>query len=158
MFLFEEGDKWQTMTRQTLCCGHFSIRSLSPCTHPQHPCPRSNCLTENTVSLYCYITLLHIAYLKELVPFTQLVKVRRGKLVLALPSIRFSCKFYQIISGTKYEKKTYFRAITCHSWQDNGKKQPFFHGILTYFWHFSLIATIFMFQKGWSGVPQAGHT
>ena len=27
---------------------------------------------------------------KELVPFTQLVKVRRGKLVLALPSIRFS--------------------------------------------------------------------
>ena len=28
--------------------------------------------------------------IKELVPFTQLVKVRRGKLVLALPSIRFS--------------------------------------------------------------------
>ena len=27
---------------------------------------------------------------KELVPFTQLVKVRMGKLVLALPSIRFS--------------------------------------------------------------------
>ena len=27
---------------------------------------------------------------KELVPFTQLLKVRRGKLVLALPSIRFS--------------------------------------------------------------------
>ena len=27
---------------------------------------------------------------KGLVPFTQLVKVRRGKLVLALPSIRFS--------------------------------------------------------------------
>ena len=27
---------------------------------------------------------------KELVPFTQLVKVRRGKLVLALPNIRFS--------------------------------------------------------------------
>ena len=27
---------------------------------------------------------------KELVPFTQLVKVSRGKLVLALPSIRFS--------------------------------------------------------------------
>ena len=27
---------------------------------------------------------------KELVPFTQLVKVRRGKLVLALLSIRFS--------------------------------------------------------------------
>ena len=27
---------------------------------------------------------------KELVPFTQLIKVRRGKLVLALPSIRFS--------------------------------------------------------------------
>ena len=41
--------------------------------------------------------------IKELVPFTQLVKVRRGKLVLALPSIRFSWNFYQIISGTKYE-------------------------------------------------------
>ena len=27
---------------------------------------------------------------KELVPFTQLVKVRRGQLVLALPNIRFS--------------------------------------------------------------------
>ena len=27
---------------------------------------------------------------KGLAPFTQLVKVRRGKLVLALPSIRFS--------------------------------------------------------------------
>ena len=40
---------------------------------------------------------------KGLVPFTQLVKVRRGKLVLALPSIRFSWNFYQIISGTKYE-------------------------------------------------------
>ena len=37
------------------------------------------------------------------VPFTQLVKVRRGKLVLALTSIRFSWNFYQIISGTKYE-------------------------------------------------------
>ena len=36
---------------------------------------------------------------KELVLFPQLVKVRRGKLVLALPSIRF----YQIIFGTKYE-------------------------------------------------------
>ena len=40
---------------------------------------------------------------KELVPFTQLVKVRRGQLVLALPNIRFSWNFYQIISGTKYE-------------------------------------------------------
>ena len=40
---------------------------------------------------------------KELVPFTQLVKARRGKLVLALPNIRFSWNFYQIISGTKYE-------------------------------------------------------
>ena len=40
---------------------------------------------------------------KELVPFTQLVKVRRGKLVLALPSIRLSWNFYQIISGTKDE-------------------------------------------------------
>ena len=50
MFLFEEGDKWQTMTRQTLCCGHFSIRSLSPCTHPLHPCPRSLCL---------FIAILH---------------------------------------------------------------------------------------------------
>ena len=32
---------------------------------------------------------------KGLVPFTQLVKVRRGKLVLALPSIRFSWNFYK---------------------------------------------------------------
>ena len=40
---------------------------------------------------------------KELVPFTQLVKLRRGQLVLALPNIWFSWNFYQIISGTKYE-------------------------------------------------------
>ena len=40
---------------------------------------------------------------KELVPFTHLVKVRRGQLVLALPNIWFSWIFYQIISGTKYE-------------------------------------------------------
>ena len=40
---------------------------------------------------------------KGLASITQLVKVRRGKLVLALPSIRFSWNFYQIISGTKYE-------------------------------------------------------
>ena len=32
----------------------------------------------------------HEVILKELVPFTQLVKVRRGQLVLALPNIRFS--------------------------------------------------------------------
>ena len=53
--------------------------------------------------------------LKELVPFTQLVKVRRGKLVLALPNIRFSGNFYQIISGTKYEKKTSLGPIPCYS-------------------------------------------
>ena len=34
--------------------------------------------------------MLMVVMTKELVPFTQLVKVRRGKLVLALPSIRFS--------------------------------------------------------------------
>ena len=34
--------------------------------------------------------IISTSLLKELVPFTQLVKVRRGKLVLALPSIRFS--------------------------------------------------------------------
>ena len=28
---------------------------------------------------------------------------KEGNLVLALPSIRFSWNFYQIISGTKYE-------------------------------------------------------
>ena len=39
---------------------------------------------------------------KGLATFTQLVKVRRGKLVLALASIRFSWNLYQIISGTKY--------------------------------------------------------
>ena len=47
--------------------------------------------------------VLSVKKSKGLVPFTQLVKVRRGKLVLALPSIRFSWNFYQIISGTKYE-------------------------------------------------------
>ena len=38
------------------------------------------------------VTVLYhaLALTKGLVPFTQLVKVRRGKLVLALPSIRFS--------------------------------------------------------------------
>ena len=35
-------------------------------------------------------TLSVIRASKELVPFTQLVKVRRGQLVLALPNIRFS--------------------------------------------------------------------
>ena len=40
---------------------------------------------------------------KGLISFTQLVKVRGGNLVWALPSIRFSWNFYQIISGTKYE-------------------------------------------------------
>ena len=40
---------------------------------------------------------------KGLASFTQLVKVRGGNLVLALPSIRFWWNFYQIISGTKYE-------------------------------------------------------
>ena len=46
---------------------------------------------------------LKCATTKGLVPFTQLVKVRRGKLVLALSSIRLSWNFYQIIYGTKYE-------------------------------------------------------
>ena len=40
--------------------------------------------------------------IKGLASFTQLVKESRN-LVLALPSIQFSCNFYQIISGTKYE-------------------------------------------------------
>ena len=44
-----------------------------------------------------------VSHWKGLVTFTQLVKVRRGQLVLALPNIRFSWNFYQIISGTKYE-------------------------------------------------------
>ena len=39
---------------------------------------------------YCYPKVKSVYNIKELVPFTQLVKVRRGKLVLALPSIRFS--------------------------------------------------------------------
>ena len=46
--------------------------------------------------------------------------------VFALPSIRFSWNFSKIISGTKDEYKTSFKPITCHSWQDNGKKRPFF--------------------------------
>ena len=40
---------------------------------------------------------------KGLATLTQLVKLRRGKLVLTLPNIRFGRNFYQIISGTKYE-------------------------------------------------------
>ena len=40
---------------------------------------------------------------KGLATFTQLVKVRGVNLVWALPSIRFSWNFYQIISGTNYE-------------------------------------------------------
>ena len=40
--------------------------------------------------LFATYAVLAIEVPKELVPFTQLVKVRRGKLVLALPSIRFS--------------------------------------------------------------------
>ena len=45
---------------------------------------------------------------------------------MTLPSTRFSRNFYQIISSTKYEKKTSFGPIICHSWQDNGKKGHFF--------------------------------
>ena len=64
----------------------------------------------STVSVFVCVPILHIivvnqvyvlwmfgiffcfgaSWAKGLVPFTQLVKVRRGKLVLALPSIRFS--------------------------------------------------------------------
>ena len=102
--------------------------------------------------------MINILWRKGLATFTQLVKERRGRLVLALPRIQFSWNFYQIISGTNHEYKTSFGHIVCHSWQDNGKKRPFFHGILTCFWHFSEIAAIFMFQTGWSGVPQAAHT
>ena len=43
-------------------------------------------LRYTVLTLLTWFTLLT----KGLVPFTQLVKVRRGKLVLALPSIRLS--------------------------------------------------------------------
>ena len=70
---------------------------------------------------------------KGLTSFTQLVKVREGNLVLALPSIRFSWNLYQVISGTKYEKETSFGPITCHSWQDNGNERSFFLPIFDIF-------------------------
>ena len=57
--------------------------------------------SQDVKSQYVYTTFT-IKW-KGPVPFTQQVKVRRGKLVLALPSIRFLWNFYQIISGTKYE-------------------------------------------------------
>ena len=53
-----------------------------------------NCLRRN----FCKIIKW-----KVLSTFTQLVKIKRGKLVLALPSIRLLRNFYHIISGTKYE-------------------------------------------------------
>ena len=58
-------------------------------------------------------------------------------MVLALPSIRFSRNFYQIIYGTKYEKKTCLGPIICHLWQDNGKKGHFS-------WNFDRFLTFFM--------------
>ena len=39
---------------------------------------------------------------KGLASFNQLVKVRRGKLVLALPSIRFSWNFYQVSNKNRF--------------------------------------------------------
>ena len=79
--------------------------------------------SQDVKSQYVYTTFT-IKW-KGPVPFTQQVKVRRGKLVLALPSIRFLWNFYQIIPGTKYEWKTSFGPIPCHSWQNNYKKRPF---------------------------------
>ena len=55
------------------------------------------------VDISSKLTLLVYSFWKGLSSFTQLVKVRGGNLVLALPSIQFSWNFYQIISGTKYE-------------------------------------------------------
>ena len=59
---------------------------------------------------------------------------KEGNLVLALPTIRFSWNFYQIISDTKYEYETSFGLITCHSWI-MAKNGLFFHRILTYFFY-----------------------
>ena len=67
-----------------------------------HQNPNQNLHHSSFIIIGLIITIISLKP-KELVPFTQLVKVRRGKLVLALPSIRFSWNFYQIISGTKYE-------------------------------------------------------
>ena len=52
-----------------------------------------------------------------------------GNFVLALANIQFSWNFYQIIPGTKYEYKTSFGPITCHLWQDNGKKEDLVMGL-----------------------------
>ena len=68
---------------------------------------------------------------------------KEGILVLALPSIRFSWNFYQIISGTIYEKRTYFGPITCLSLQENGKKWPFFS------WNFYQFLTFFFIDPFW---------
>ena len=57
---------------------------------------------------------------------------KEGNLVLALPTIRFSWNFYQIISDAKYEYETSFGLITCHSWI-MAKNGLFFHRILTHF-------------------------
>ena len=47
-------------------------------------------MTEDSQNIFILINNGFDCWTKGLVPFTQLVKVRRGKLVLALPNIRFS--------------------------------------------------------------------
>ena len=81
-----------------------------------------------------------------------------GNLVLALPSIRFSRNFYQIISGTKYEYKTFFGPITCHSWQDNGKNGHFFMEFWPIFDIFHWLRPYLCPKRGYLGFhKQATH-
>ena len=80
---------------------------------------------------YILNTFNHKTWDKGAGCFHSASQSKEGNLVLAFPSIRFS--WNQIISGTKYEYKTSFGPIACHSWQGNGKKRPSFHGILTFF-------------------------
>ena len=74
---------------------------------------------------------------KGLVPFTQLVKERRTTLFWYFRASDFHKTFTRSSLALNMSRKTSFGPITCHSWQENGKKRPFFHAILTYFWHFS---------------------
>ena len=63
---------------------------------------------------------------KGLVPFTQLVKVRRITWFWHFQASDFHENFTRSSQTLNMSKKTSFGTITCHSWQDNGKKTPFF--------------------------------
>ena len=77
-------------------------------------------------------------------PINQSFYVMRGSFCKVFLAKVFSLYFPQAFNvialvnrRAEYEWKASFGPTTCHYCQYSGKKWLFFHGILTYFWHFS---------------------